>query len=94
MIKRRDHREKRFTRFCLVDASIWSTITIISTSYPSSLLSPSSSSYKRIAVLILKVLSPDGGFPKGLADEALTDIFLQTFLPCFGFLTFSTQVDF
>ena len=73
MIKRRDHREKRFTRFCLVDASIWSTITIIYTSYPSSLLSTSSTLYKQISETSPVVLSTDGvSTTRGLNVEELT----------------------
>ena len=67
---------------------------IISTSSPSSVLSLSSISYKRINGSIPRGLYPGGDFLKSFDVETFAKILLLMVLATFGFLNFLTQVNF
>ena len=84
-----------FTRFLLVAARLLSCIIRIYDYSPSSALSPSSISYKRINGSIPKYLSPVKGLPLCLSIEDFT-VFIRTLmvLAILWLLKFSTQVNF
>ena len=70
--------------FCLDGVRIESRMTNISDYYHSSVLSPSSITYKQISRSSPRVLSPGRGLPLGLAIEALT-VFRLKVLSIFDF---------